>query len=531
MKEKAPHIIMLIFLIISSSFLIAGCEELVLERLIEIDKYGFVYVVDRIPVKDEHLEVGFPRQLLTSLVDYYTPDGEIELEIENQAFWLKITPTQPSSSVKLVTIFGDLVKRSGAETFKIEFPLNPITRKNFENIDVKIILPYQSNISKVLPTTMEVSMNNREASGRLSMDTTQIQNLQLEFDVGEISILKPLHTDLTLDLSSREAEYNIKLSLIDGKTINGFSFKLHNGSRLLETRDQLKKLSSNYDENTGVLRVSFDRTLNVGESQTVIIKFKPPEGFFNFEGEHLLIPLHLPFNLSTPDYRVNIILPSMEYASSNVEPIQVKKVYPEKTYLTFHLGIVSPLTIEHKILDVTVKRGTGIFSLIPVILGASSIVLTAGVLTHFLRPVLKPPVKRYEEKALKLVEEVEGLISSCNIIGELIASKKIVDKGHIRQRMLEVRNNITRYMNRITGYSMDLRKTYPELEKRLESLTDISRKISGSVEQLWTRTYKYLAGSTGKKLFAKQVEEIYKDILKQLDALSNELEILRKELS
>ncbi len=525
-------VIMLIFLISSSSFFLVDAEEkAVLERLIEVDRYGFIYVVDTVPVEAGYVEVGFPRQLLPSLVDYYTPNGNIELKIEDQIFWLKITPTQAATSVRLTTIFGDMLKRSSAETFKVEFSLNPITRKNLEILDIKIILPERSNISKVSPKAIKVNENNIEASGRLSIDTTQIQNLELEFNIGEISIVKPLYTYLTLDLSSNEAEYNIKLSLIDGNTINSFSLNLPNGSSVLETRDQLRKLSSSYDEKKSILRVSFDRSLNVGESQTVIIRFKPPDGFFKLEGDRLSISPYLPFNLSTPDYRIRMILPSIEYVSSNIEPVQVKKIYPEKTYLTFYLGIVSPLTFEEKTLEVTVKQTPNIFSFIPIMLGVSSIIFFAGVLIYFLRPVFKPSIKEHEEKAFKLIGEVEELISSCNIVSELIASKKILDKGYVRERMLEVRNNIARNVGRIMSYSTDLRKTYPELEKSIESLTEFSRRVNESAEQLWTQTHRYLTGSIGKTLFTKQVDETYKNILKNLDILTKELEHLRKSLA
>jgi len=532
LKKTFFSMLVLAVLLLSYSYCVVESREPALERLIEVDRHGFLYVIDNIPLNDGYVEVGFPRQLLSSLVDYYTLDGSIELKIEGQVFWLKVSPKQSSSSVKLITIFGDLVKRSGTETFKVEFPANPVTRENLENINLRIILPEGSNISKILPSTFEIGENNLEAQGTLSIDTTQVHNLQLEFAVGEISLLKPIYTYLTLDLSTKQAEYNVKLTLRDGNTIDSFYFNLPNGSRVLETRDYLKKLSNSYDEQTGKLRVSFDRTLKAGESQTIIIKFEPPENFFYKVGEESLsVSPYLPFNLSTPDYRVSIILPSMEYVSSSLDPIEVKKIYPEKTLLTFSLGTASPLTMDFKKLDVIVRPVPSMFSFIPYMLGLSIIVLIIGVLTHSLKPAFKPSLKEYEEKARKLIDEVEGLVSSCRVIAELVTSKKILDKGYVRPRILEVRNDVARHVSRIASFSVDLKKTYPDTVDKIDSLIVTSRMIQESIEHLWTQTHRYLTGSIAKTLFTKQVEEDYRNITKYLDRLVKEGESLRKLLS
>jgi len=532
LKKTFFSMLVLAVLLFSYSYYVIECNEQALERLIEVDRYGFLYVIDNIPLGGGYVEVGFPKQLLSNLIDYYTLDGNIELKIEEQTFWLKVSPRQPSSSVKLITIFGDLVKRSGAGNFKIEFPANPVTRENLENVNVRIILPEGSNISKISPSTIEVRENSIEAQGILPIDTTQVHNLQLEFAVGEISLLKPIYTYLTLDLSIKQAEYNVKLSLRDGNTIDSFYFNLPNGSRVLETRDYLKKLPNSYDEQTGKLRVSFDRKLNIGESQTIIIKFEPPENFFYKieEGTILIFP-YLPFNLSTPDYRVSVILPSMDYISSSLEPIEVKKIYPEKTVLTFSLGIASPLTIDLRGFNVIVKSVPSMFSLIPYMLGISVVVMIFSVLAYSLKPVFKPSLKEYEEKAKKLIDEVEGLASSCRVIGELITSKKMLDKGYVRPKMLGIRNDVARHVSKIASYSLDLKKAYPEAVDRIDSLMVTSRMIQESIEHLWTQTHRYLTGAVAKTLFNRQVEENYKSILKYLDKLVKEGELLRKALS
>ena len=532
LKKTFFSMLVLVVLLFSYSYYVVEGNEHALERLIEVDRYGFLYVIDNIPLDGGYAEVGFPKQLLSNLIEYYTFDGSIELKIEGQIFWLKVSPRQSSSSVKLITIFGDLVKRSGAENFKIEFPANPVTRKDLENVNVRIIVPEGSNISKISPSTIEVKENNIEALGMLSTDTTQVHNLQLEFAVGEVSLLKPVYTYLTLDLSTKQAEYNVKLTLRDGKTIDSFYFNLPNGSKVLETRDHLKKLSSSYDEQTGKLRVSLDRKLNVGESQTIIIRFKPPENFFyKIEEGSILISPYLPFNLSTPDCRVSVVLPSMEYVSSSLDPIEVKKIYPEKTLLTFSLGVASPLTIDLKKLNVIVKPLPSIFSFIPYMLGVSMIVMIFGVLAYSLKPVFKPSLKEYEERARKLIDEVEELVSSCRVLGELITSKKILDKGYVRPRILGIRNDVARHVSKIASYSVDLKKAYPEAVGSIDSLMVTSKMIQESIEHLWTQTHRYLTGVIAKALFNRQVEENYKSLLKYLDKLVKEGELLRKVLS
>jgi hypothetical protein len=532
LKKTFFSMLVLVVLLFSYSYYVVEGNEHALERLIEVDRYGFLYVIDNIPLDGGYAEVGFPKQLLSNLIEYYTFDGSIELKIEGQIFWLKVSPRQSSSSVKLITIFGDLVKRSGAENFKIEFPANPVTRKDLENVNVRIIVPEGSNISKISPSTIEVKENNIEALGMLSTDTTQVHNLQLEFAVGEVSLLKPVYTYLTLDLSTKQAEYNVKLTLRDGKTIDSFYFNLPNGSKVLETRDHLKKLSSSYDEQTGKLRVSLDRKLNVGESQTIIIRFEPPENFFyKIEEGSILISPYLPFNLSTPDCRVSVVLPSMEYVSSSLDPIEVKKIYPEKTLLTFSLGVASPLTIDLKKLNLIVKPLPSIFSFIPYMLGVSMIVMIFGVLAYSLKPVFKPSLKEYEERARKLIDEVEELVSSCRVLGELITSKKILDKGYVRPRILGIRNDVARHVSKIASYSVDLKKAYPEAVGSIDSLMVTSKMIQESIEHLWTQTHRYLTGVIAKALFNRQVEENYKSLLKYLDKLVKEGELLRKVLS
>ncbi|MCL7391690.1 MAG: hypothetical protein LZ172_06645 [Thaumarchaeota archaeon] len=532
LKKTFYSMLVLAVLLFSYSYYVVEGDEQALERLIEVDRYGFLYVIDNIPLDGGYAEVGFPKQLISNLVDYYTPNGSIELKIEGQIFWLKVSPRQSSSSVKLITIFGDLVKRSGAENFKIEFPVNPLTREDLEKVNVRIILPEGSNISRISPSTIEVKENNIEAEGALSIDTTQVHNLQLEFAIGEISLLKPIYTYLTLDLSTRQAEYNVKFTLRDGKTIDSFYFNLPNGSRILETRDHLKKLPNSYDERTGKLTVSLDRKLKVGESQTIIIRFEPPENFFyKVEEGSILISPYLPFNLSTPDYRVSVILPSMEYVSSSLDPIEVKKTYPEKTLLTFSLGVASPLTMDLRKFNVIVKPVLSMFSFIPYMLGVSMIIMIFGVLAYSLKPVFKPSLKEYEERARKLIDEVEGLMSSCRVLGELITSKKILDKGYVRPRILGIRNDVARHVSKIASYSVDLKKTYPEAVDRIDSLMVTSRMIQESIEHLWTQTHRYLTGAIAKTLFTKQVEENYKSILKYLDKLVKEEEMLRKASS
>ncbi|MEM3619822.1 MAG: hypothetical protein QXP92_04920 [Nitrososphaerota archaeon] len=527
--KKTLLLIMILVISLFSAFYCGVMGEEVVERLIEVDKYGFVYVVDKIPVKNGYIEVGFPRVYLVNLVDYYSPDGSIELKVEDQVFWLKVTSVSPSTSIRLISIFGDLPDRSGEETFKIRFPANPLTRENLEKVNVKIVLPEESNITKISPKTVKVSEKSTEAYGEISGDTTQALDIDLEFEIGKISLVKPAVTYLTLDLSTRQAEYTVKLSLRDGKTIDSFYFNLPNGSRLLEVRDYLKKLSNSYDENTGKLRVSFDRTLRIGESQTVIIRFEPPADFFyKVSGNAMTVSSYLPFNLSVQDYRVSIVLPSMEYVSSDLEPIEIKKIYPEKTLLTFYLGIVSPLNVESKKFNVVIERVPSLFSLIPYILGISIIVLVIGTIMYSQKTIFKPSLKEYEETAKKLLEEVDGLMATCKAIGELIDAKKILDKGYVRPRILEIRNSVARYVGRIASHSVDLKKTYPDIAEKIDSLTTTSRLILEAVEYLWTQTHRYLTGSIAKPLFIKQAEEKNKEILKYLDKLVSDVESLKK---
>ncbi|MCS7126316.1 MAG: hypothetical protein NZ929_05340 [Aigarchaeota archaeon] len=528
-------IIAMIFIMvfISSMFSLNSVYgEEVAERIIEIDRYGFVYVVDSLPVGEGVAEIGFPREYLQNLVDYYSPNAKVEMRLESEIFWLRVSSDHPSKNIKLITVFGDLLKRSGTETFMLDFSLNPLTREDLKKINLRIVLPNGSIIDKISPETIKIREDGISALGELSIDTSKVNNLKVEFKVGEISLIKPLTIYLHLDLSSNQAEYTIKLNLRDGKTLGGFDFILPNGSKLIETKDLLRKLSNSYDESLGRLHISFGGDLNVGESQTVIIKFNPPENTLYKIGEdRITIYPRLPFNLSTPDFRVSIILPSMEYTSSDPEPIEIKRVYPEKTLLTFTLGIVSPLTEDLKNFEIMVKRIPSVFSFIQYMLGASIIILIIGILTYSLRPAVKPLLKDYGEKARKLIEEVEGLIGSCRVIGDLIDSRKIFDKGYVRPRLLEVRSDVSKRISRITSISLDLKKANPEIVDIVDSLVQTSKIIERSVEDLWAQTHKYLTGSIGRKIFTTQVEDNYKTILKNSEKAVRELEALRKMIT
>lgn len=532
MKTLSPWLSAILILSLALAILFPGIygDEQIAARLIEIDKYGFVYVVDTVPRTGDSTDIGFPRHLLTNLVDYYSPDGEVELVVEREYFWLRVHASA-GANITLKTIFGDVIRRGMEDTFTLNFPLNPLTREDLGRIYARVILPRGCDVREASPEFLEVRKDGREALGSGEVDTTTFNPLTVTYGMGDMRLLKPTTVELNLDLASGEAEYRVRFSLRGGRDLDGIGFTLPPGSELIETRDQLRRISRSYEEESGRLHVTFGQSLELGEAQTVIIRFKPPEGSI-YELEDGVLTVHplLPMNLSTPFYRLTVTVAAAEYLGSEPQPAELIRLYPERLRLAYNLGILSPLTAEERSIRVELKPVASRFAALPYLWGLALAVLVVGAVLSVSKLRITARVAEEEKKLGELVEEAEGVFAACQRIADLIATKRILDKGYIRPRLLELRSSVRRHGGRVAHLSAELRKLLPELSGPISSAAEASREIERDVESLWSRTHRYLTGSMGRSAFSKQAEEHYKRIREHHRRLSDALEKLRQKL-
>ena len=530
---KNTLIIILMFLVVISAVYegsVVHAEES-LERLIEIDRYGFTYVVDRVSIPDsrDYVEIGFPKNLIQNLVDFYSPSGKLELIIEDQFFWIKVSGK--GGEIILKTIFGDMLQLADVDNFKLTFPLNPVTREDLGGVKVTLTVPSGSSIVRFSSRDLEIGEEKMNISGTVSLDTTKTQNLEVVFSKGSMSLLRIPLTQVKLDLESGEVEYVVKMNLREGSTLDSFTFNLPEGSKFIEARDQLRKLQANFNGENNELRVSFDRVLQISEIQTISVRFKPPaETFYKLENSKLTIKPILLFNLSTPSYELIVVLRSMEYISSNLEPYRIVKEYPEKTLLYFNLGITSPLTISQRIIEIDVKQFFSFYSAAPYLAASSLIILIIGILLYRTTLVVKPLPTEQLEKIKKFIELTETMLSLYMILEELISSRKILERSYIRTRLLEIKNSTSRNMLKILSLSTDIKKTTSIDVSRIDKIVGGLRDFEKMVENMWSLCQKYLSGSVGKATYLDSIEKMQNEFRKNVKEISEEIEILKKTL-
>lgn len=508
-----------------------SAETLTARRLIEVDEYGFVYVVDDVPAADGSAEIGFPRELLTQLVDYSSPNGEPELVVLGDIFILRVK-AGPDGRAKLTTLFGDLITRSGEDAFRLQFPLNPIMLgSQVTNLGLKVILP-EGCEPQEFPDFLEAGEDGRSLSGLMQVNASSPQTFTVDFLTGDMRLLKAYVMELSVNPASREAEFTVKLRMNDGEPMNGLALNLPPGSKLIEVKDPLRRLSNSYDEETGRLHVTFHQELTAGTSKSLTVKFRPPEGsVYQMKDGLLTVKPLLPINFSAHTYILSIELEATKYLSSEPEPSELVRTYPEKLRLTYYLGIVSPLSVDAREVRLRLEMRQSRFSALPPLWGVAVAVFALGLFVSAVKLRIRRTVTEEEKRLRDFVESADAVFAACQRIADLISTQRILDKGYVRPRLLELRSSIRKHAGRAAHLASQLRREFPKLSEPIDAASKAAQKIERETETLWTQTHRYLTGSTSKSTFSKQAEEHYKKIKESHRDLSEALEKLRQKLS
>ena len=153
----------------------------------------------------------------------------------------------------------------------------------------------------------------------------------------------------------------------------------------------------------------------------------------------------LPINTTVRRYRVKLLLRSMEFVSSDPEPVELVRVYPESIELTYIFDHIDPFNAENSTIILEYKPLFSIFGFMPYIwVGAILAVALAAVTCIYLkRPRIA--LSKVDLSMRRLVEEADSLTASYQDLTSLITSGRIVEKGYVRPRILDLRASIRRH--------------------------------------------------------------------------------------
>ncbi len=480
--------------------------------------------------------IGFPSNLVRYLVNYRSPeDPNPTLEVGEKLFWIKVHSTS-GSVVHLTTIFRDIIRTTQEGAFTFELSLNPVTSEKVDELSVKVILPSGSVISDSSPAFLKTGELKDKLSGASrDIDTSSEtpKSLTVTFNSRNLRLLDISYAKMTIEYPTRIVDFVMKLRSSGGRALSSVKLTLPSGSGLIETKDALGEVGNDYDRDKGALTINLRRSLNRGEYETVEARFRIPESskLIQESDGALRVYLLLPMNLTVRVYDLTVNLRAAELLSSTPEPESLQKIYPECLQLSYTFDHIDPFNAEKTYVQLDYKPLPSRFSILPYLWGGVLAAIALGAVGSIYARRRAGIVSEEEKPLLELVSEADELSAACQRIADLISTRKILDKGYIRPRILELRSSVRRYAGRIASLAGELKKSKPELREHLESLAEASRRIESDVESLWLATHSYLTGSIGRSSFRKISGEHYKRIGESHKRLSNELEYLRGKLS
>lgn len=480
--------------------------------------------------------IGFPSNLVRYLVNFRSPeDPNPTLEVGEKLFWIKIHSTS-GSTVHLTTIFRDIIQTTQEGAFTFQLSLNPVTTEKVDELSVRVILPSDAIISDSSPTFLKAGEQGNTLSGvSKDIDTSSEtpEGLTVTFNSRDLRLLDISYAEMTVEYPTRVIDFLMKLRSGGGRPLSSVRLMIPPGSEVIETKDELGKIGNSYDKDSGGLTVNFRRSLNQGEYETIQARFKIPEDSTLIEESDgvLRIYLLLPMNLTVRVYDLTVNLRAAELLSSTPEPENLQKIYPESLQLSYTFDHIDPFNAEETYVQLDYKPLPSRFSILPYLWGGVLAAIALGAVVSIYARRRAGVVSEEEKPLLELVDEADELSAACQRIADLISTRKILDKGYVRPRILELRSSVRRYTGRIASLAGELRKSKPELGEHLESLAEAAKRIESDVESLWLATHSYLTGSMGRSSFRKIAEEHYKRIREAHKKLSNELEYLRGKLS
>ena len=522
-------------LMISAIMPFTQAQPITAKRTIEVNQYGLVYVYDEVPRTGDLTRISFPKEILANLVDYRSPeDPNPELKTDGDVFSITVH-SRGGDFVHLVTIFRDVIRWDGMNAlFMLRINLNPILDEKIDEFSITVKLPSDAKPSQTKPSYI-----TEEKEGILGGKTSKIdltnrhpQILSIDFTSDRLNLLDITDVDAEYRLPDEFIKLSFRFRNIGGKGLLKVSFKLPANCSDVGAEDNLGRLLSSYDPKTRSLDVTLRQQVGVGEYGSVNIYFKLPADnpYIETSDNRFRISPILPINMTVRRYHVKLLLKSMEFMSSNPEPVELIRVYPETIKLTYIFDHIDPFNVENSTIILNYKPLFSVFGLMPYIwIGAIVAVALAAITCIYLRKP-KTVLSKVDLSMRRLVEEADSLTASYQDLTSLITSGRIMEKGYVRPRILDFRASIKRHGDKISAIASDLMKTSPELRDLMINLRNSVRKLEQSVEELWVMIHRYLSGRISKSAFEKRVNRHYKILKKVYGEFAEAVEELREKV-
>ena len=532
-RLKLLIIALTMILLISAITPLAQARPMKAKRIVEVNRYGLVYVYDEVPRTGDLTKISFPREMLAKLVNYRSPeDPNPGLKTDKDVFSI-IVHSRSGELVHLVTIFRDVIEWDAVNArFMLRTSLNPILDKKVGEFSIIVKLPSDAKPSQISPSYI-----SEKKGGILSGNTSRIdltekrpQTLSIDFTSKELNLLDITDVDAEYSLPDGFVKLEFRFRNIGGGGVSRISFKLRANCSDIGAEDHLGKLSSSYLHEARSLDVILRQRIRVGERGSVSIYFKLPANnpYVKASDNRFRISPILPINMTVRRYHVKLLLKSMEFISSDPEPVELVRIYPESIKLTYSFDHIDPFNVKNSTIVLDYKPFFSIFGLMAYIwVGAIAAVVLAAVTCIYLkRP--RTALSKVDLSVRRLIEEADSLTASYQDLTSLITSGRIVEKGYVRPRILDLRASIRRHGDKISAIASDLMKTSPELRDLMTNTRSSVRKLQQSVEELWVTVHRYLSGRIGKSAFEKRVNRHYTLLKKIYGEFAEAIEELRE---
>jgi len=530
MRRAVLAAIMLALLIGSAVHAVSAQQPC--RRVIEVSPHGLVYVYDEVPSAGEETAIGFPRDLIRNLVNYLSPnDPAARLVAENDTFSILIK-SNPGEGVRLTTIFrGQLTWSEGDQSFQLRMPLRPIIPGvGRGSLYVEVRLPRDARILEASPGHL-----NQTGPGLLSAHLDEIdfsggevENLLIKFSSTSLRIIDVSSAKMVVEPLHRTIRLALRLRSLGGSAGERLALQLPAGSTVIEARDSVGAISSDYDGESGRLILNLRQPLSYGQNAYVEVSFKPPSGssLLTMRDERIEVRPLLPLNTTAWIYEVEVILRGGSLRSWSPEPIQLRREYPETEVASYRFSHVDPVNVGGDVIALEYERGLGLFTITPYLAGAAILIFVAGAVTALYS---KKSIKRVEGEPLRrLLDEGWALISVYQALADLISSERIYERGVARRAILEARAAARSAAERLRRLCREVEGIEPEASGLIREFEGAVLDFERAVGRAWDLVYPYLSGSLPRRRLEEKLGGYRDELRAAYDRLMNGLEALRR---
>ncbi len=530
LRSLIPALTITILIIISLFPLALPQPTQQVSRIIEVNEYGLLYVSDTVPRNGDITEISFPRELVKFMVNYRSAeDPEPELIVSGDLFTIRVR-SDSGEVVHLITIFRDVIERNPDGSFTLSFPITPILAEGGGTLKLRVILPRGSTIMEKSPEFLkevEGEQGVLEAERKdLDFADKSPQSLMINFRSGDLKLLDITEATLRVDLTEEEISLKLRIRNLGGSALNSLTMYLPEASRVIEVRDPLGRIRGNFNLDKKTLTVNLREGIDEGEAGSIEVIFKP-EISIEAGGGSLNIGLILPLNLTIRVYNVEAVLNSVELISTEPEVDKLERVYPETLVLGFTFTHIDPFNYRDFQAKIDYRKSFSRFAILPYLWAAAIIIAVGSIVSVYVRRGRPEVVGPGGE----LLREADSLSADYLSAADLITSQKILDKGFIRPRILELRSDVKKRVGKLIALVGDVRKAMPGMEEKLRELADSARKLEEEVDSLWIATHSYLTGRMGRSAFRRVAEDHLRRMREAHRRFTETLEDLRSRLS